>query len=177
MKNFHERAQALDTGDEIRAVFRDFSKAFDKVWHSGLIFKLKAIGISGLHLKLIKSYLSNRRQRVVLNNGLSTWKIIPSGVPQGSVLGTLLFLVYINDLCEDIKSDIYLFADDSSLFKKILNCSITATNILNKDLLTISRWAKKWLISINPIKYKAMLFSRKRKKSPEHTWMTHALIM
>ena len=102
-----------------------------------------------------------------MNNGLSTWKIIPSGVPQGSVLGP--FLVYINDLCEDIKSDIYLFADDSSLFKKIFNCSITATNILNKDLLTISRWAKKWLISINPIKSKAMLLSRKRKKSPEHS--------
>ena len=169
LKNFHELAQALGTGDEIRAVFLDLSKAFDKVWHSGLIYKLKAIGISGLHLKLIKSYLSNRRQRVVLNNGLSTWKIIPSGVPQGSVLGQLLFLVYINDHCDDIQSDIYLFADDSSLFKKIFNCSIAATNILNKDLLTISRWAKKWLISINPIKSKAMLFSRKRKKSPEHS--------
>ena len=79
----------------MRAVFLDFSKAFDKVWHSGLIYKLKAIGISGLHLKLIKFYLSNRRQRVVLNNGLSSWEIIPSGVPQGSVLWACYYFWFI----------------------------------------------------------------------------------
>ena len=90
-------------------------------FHSGLIYKLLKIGISGLHLELIQSYQSNRKQRVVLNNCLS-------------VRGSLLFLVYINDLFKDIKSDNYLFVDDSSLFK-IFNCSTTATDILNKKIL------------------------------------------
>ena len=80
---------------EVRAVFLDISKAFDKVWHDGLLFKLKQNGVSGKLLKFFESYLQNRKQRVSLNGFNSEYSVIESGVPQGSVLGPLLFLVYI----------------------------------------------------------------------------------
>ena len=83
---------------ELRAVFLDYSEAFDKVWHDGLLFKLKQNGISGKLLKFFESYLHNRKQRVCLNGFHSDSSSIESGVPQGSVLGLLLFLAYINDL-------------------------------------------------------------------------------
>ena len=100
---------------ENRAVFLDISKAFDKVWHEGLISKLKPNGIQGKLLNLITSFLSNP-QRVVLNGKSSEWKYVSTGVPQGSVPGPLIFLVYISDLAEGLISDVRLFADDTSLF-------------------------------------------------------------
>ena len=92
------------------------SKAFDKVWHEGLLFKLRQNGINGKLINLLKSHLSNRKQRVHINGSESDWGEIESGVPQGSVLGPLLFLIYINDLEIGIKSHIKFFADDTSLF-------------------------------------------------------------
>ena len=108
--------QALDAGKEVRAVFCDISKAFDRVWHSGLLYKLQATGVTGDALNWFKSYLADRKQRVVLPGTVSEWKFIRAGVPQGSILGPLLFLLYINDIVADIGSNIRLFADDTSLF-------------------------------------------------------------
>ena len=104
---------------ETRAVFLDISKAFDKVWHEGLLFKLKSSGIAGDLLKLIQGFLYGRQQRVVLNGKNPEWHYVIAGVPQGSVLGPLFFLVYINDLVDNICSDAKLFADDTSLFKVV----------------------------------------------------------
>ena len=104
---------SLDINLEVRSVFLDMSKAFDKVWHEGLLFKLR---FNGKLINLLKSYLSNWKQRVLINGSESDWGQIESGVPQGSVLGPLLFLIYINDLEIGIKSHIKFFADDISLF-------------------------------------------------------------
>ena len=151
---------------EVRAVFLDISKAFDKVWHDGLIFKLEQNGVSGNLLKLTRSYLHNRKQRVVINGSCSDYYSIESGVPQGSVLGPLLFLIFINDLEHDIKSRIKFFADDTMLFS-IVHDSQTSANELNHDLLTIQKWAFQWKMEFNPDPSKQatdLLFSCKKNK-------------
>ena len=113
----HEIPTAFDENStvDVRGVFLDLSKAFDKLWHDGIIFKLKAYGAEGELLSLLKSYLKNREQRVVLNSQTVEWRKIMSGIPQGSVLGPLLFLIYINDLPDGIKSLCKIFAEDTSL--------------------------------------------------------------
>lgn len=158
--------QALDAGKEVRAVFCDISKAFDRVWHLGLLQKLCAAGISGDMLAWFKSYLSDRKQRVILPGAYSNWTYIRAGVPQGSILGPLLFLVYINDIVADIGSNIRLFADDTSVFI-IVDDPVTAAHCLNSDLSKISRWAATWLVSFNPTKTEALLISRKLNR-PDH---------
>ena len=114
----HEIFEAFDCNPtlEVRSVFLDISKAFDKVWHEGLPYKLRSMGISGNLYKLLENYLSGRLQRVLLNGQTSSWRPVLAGVPQGSILGPLLFLIYINDLPNELKSNAKLFADDTSLF-------------------------------------------------------------
>ena len=124
------------TSLEVRAVFLDISKAFDKVWHDGLIFKLKQNGISGSLLQLFENYLLNRNQRVVLNGSLSNYSVIESRVPQGSVLDPLLFLIYI-------KSNIKFSAGDTMLLSIVKSPVIPAED-LNHDLAIINHWAHQW---------------------------------
>ena len=119
----------------------DISKAFDKVWHKGLIFKLQSIGISGNLLEWFTDYLANRKQRVCLNGHASSWKTPNAGVPQGSILGSLLFIIYINDIVNHIRTNIRLFADDTTLYEIIDDPLLTGINI-NIDLRTIMSWAK-----------------------------------
>ena len=106
----------FDEGKEVHAIFCDISKAFDRVWHKGLLFKLKSAGVSGSLLTWFSDYLNDRKQRVVLPCASSSWTSVEAGVPQGSILEPLLFLLYINDIVEDINSSIRLFADDTSLY-------------------------------------------------------------
>ena len=158
--------KAFEKTDETRAVFLDISKAFDKVWHEGLCFKLKQNGINGNLLKLVNSFLTDRKQRVVLNGTSSDWESVYSGVPQGSVLGPLLFLIYINDLTDNINSNIKLFADDSSLFI-IVRTIEEAQALLTGDLNTITAWASQWKMQFNPDITKQaieVIFSSKYKK-------------
>ena len=103
----------------MRAIFLDLSKAFDTVWHEGLIHKLEVCGLRGKILKILKDFLSDRRQRVVLNGQCSNWDKISAGVPQGSVFGPLFFLFYINDITHDVACNKKLFADDTSMFRTV----------------------------------------------------------
>ena len=141
--------QSFDERPDASSVFLDISKAFDKVWHDGIIFKLKQNGISGNLLNLLSNFLRNRKQRVVLNGQTSSWADVNAGVPQGSILGPLFFLIYINDLADDLSSNAKLFADDTSLFSVIHNANTTAKE-LNNDLVKINRWAYQWKMSFNP---------------------------
>ena len=117
--------------------------AFDRVWHKGLLFKLAAIGCSKSLLRSFTSYmyLSGHRQRVVINGVISDWASIFAGVPQGSILGPLLFLIFINDIVNNIQSNIRLFADDTSLYIIVENPN-TASLTLNSDLGTWSDHVK-----------------------------------
>ena len=145
------------------------SKVFDKVWLEGLIFKLKQNGIEGKLLNLLSNYLNNRKQRVVLNGSESSWGVINAGVPQGSVLGPLLFLIYINDLEDGIKSHVKFFADDTSLFSIVKDPVVSALN-LQHDLDRITEWACQWKMSFNPDPTKQaeeILFSHKL-NNPDH---------
>ena len=109
---------ALDNKTQTDAILLDFAKAFDKVTHKRLLYKLTAYGITGSTHNWITYFLSNRKQRVSLNGALSDTTYVTSGVPQGSVLGPILFLLYINDINENIQSSIHLFAD-LTIFNKI----------------------------------------------------------
>ena len=127
---------------EVRGVFLDMSKAFDKVWHEGLIYKLRQVSISGEALAIFNGFLNNIIQPVILNGQSSNWLPVKAGVSQGSILGPLFFLAYINDLSEKFTCTVKLFADDTSLFSVVNDPNISA-NELNKDLQLISEWAYK----------------------------------
>ena len=120
----------------------------------------RAAGISGSLLSWFSSYLSERRQRVILPGTQSDWNYIYAGVPQGSILGPLLFLLYINDIVNDIGSNIRPFADDTSLLLVVENPD-TAAETLNSDLERITQWANTWLVKFNPAKTESLLISRK----------------
>ena len=134
------------------------------VWHEGLAYKLKRSGVSGQLLSLIQSFLKDRKQRTVLNGQSSNWGDVLAAVPQGSILGPLLFLVYINDLTAGLKCNVILFADDTSLFT-IVQDSATVANDMNHDLELIKQWANDWRMSFNPDPQKQaveLIFSKKR---------------
>ena len=142
-------------------VFCDVSEAFDRVWHKGLLFKLRQNGIEGKLLEWLNSYLSQRKQKVGLKSCFSGLKSIFAGVPQGSVLGPLLFLVYINDIAKHLLCLTRLFADDSSLFYSAAHIADIA-GIINHDLQLLTNWAKQWLVTFNPLKTEAVLFTLKK---------------
>ena len=156
---------SFDKALEVRGVFLDISKAFDKVWHDGHIYKLKQNGIKDKLLCLLIDFLKNCQQRVVLNGQSSSWTKVNAGVPQGSILGPLLFLIYINDLPNGLQSNPKLFADDTSLFSTVQDIT-TSTVSLNNDLTKISEWAVQWKMNFNPDPSKQaqeLQFSRKIK--------------
>ena len=134
MQDFY---QSLDQGYEEDDVFLDISKAFDKVWHKGLLHKLEQNGIGGPLLKILTDFLKLRKQTVVLNDHHSSWSDVLAGVPQGSVLGPLLFLIYINDLSDCLQINPKPSADDTSLYVTVDNIN-KATNDLNNDLTRIT---------------------------------------
>ena len=149
---------------EMRAVFLDISKGFDKVWHDGLLFKLKSYGISGCLFSVLEDFLDNCQQRVVLNAKTSNWSPVTAGVPQGAAISPLFFLIYINDSVDNVSSEAKLFADDTSLFTVVYDVDIAADK-LNRGVDIISNWAHQWKIKFNPDRNKQaiqVIFSQKK---------------
>jgi hypothetical protein len=156
--------RAVSHGKDIRVVFLDISKAFDRVWHAGLLFKLKKCGIKGRMLAWLMDYLKNRQQRVIINGVSSQWGNIEAGVPQGSVLGPLLFLIFINDITDVVKNcKICLFADDTCLFVEVDNY-MQGADLINEDLVTINDWSNRWLVNFSPKKTREMIITNKAKR-------------
>ena len=158
---------SLDKGDEVCIVALDIKGAFDKVWHNGLISKLTSKGVDGKALSWICNYLADRQISVVLAGQASEAIPINASVPQGSVLGPLLFSIYIDDLVDVCENELYLYADDSTLFARIpSNKDIRSVEeSLNRDLLNMKSWADKWMVTFEPSKCKMMIISRKRTPS------------
>ena len=158
-------SNALDRGSEVCLITMDIKGAFDKVWHKGLCSKLKGKGVKGDLLTWIEAYLDNRSLKVVLSGQSSTAMSINASVPQGSVLGPLMFSVFIDDLEDCCENPLYLYADDSTLFCEIKSPSqadaVCAS--LNRDLENVKLWADKWKVTFEPSKCKVLIISRKRK--------------
>ena len=135
----HNIYEMYEEGRAVDIIYLDFQKAFDKVPHRKLLNKVESHGISGHIHRWISDWLSDRKQRVVLNGKFSDWRNVSSGVPQGSVLGPILFLIYINDLDEDVKCKISKFADDTKIANRVI--SLSQQQELQNDLNTLGEWA------------------------------------
>ena len=162
----------IDDGDGIDVAYLDFRKAFDLVSHKHLIHKLTKYGISGQIIEWVKNFLDNRTQRVLIRGTASSYHKVTSGVPKGSVLGPILFLIFINDLPLKVLSPLSLFADDSKIFTRIIDASNADKNytnigseVLQQDLNCVLKWAKKWKMEFNVDKCKIMHIGQNNPKS------------
>ena len=151
---FEEITKWVDEGSPVDIIYLDFQKAFDKVPHQRLILKLKSHGMGNSIINWIEQWLTDRRQRVVVDGEVSSWKSVLSGVPQGSVLGPILFLVYIDDLEEGVTGNILKFADDTKLFRKTKE--IGDKQKLQDDIDKLVRWSEKWQMLFNVGKCKCL---------------------
>ncbi len=153
--------ELLETGGRIDVIYTDLEKAFDKVPHQRLLSKLQTYGIHEKAINWIKAFLTNRRQRVKINDALSDWEEVLSGIPQGSVLGPLLFIIYINDLVEQCENgaNIYLFADDAKIYKYVSKLEDKVA--LQQSVNNFMKWTDRWLVKVNVNKCKVMMFSNR----------------
>ena len=160
--------KSVDEGLPVDVIYLDFSKAFDKVLHKRLISKLKAHNVDGKLLNWIQNWLSNRKQRVVINGHHSDWGLVKSGVPQGSVLGPILFVIFIDDL--DLSTSVIdivnKFADDTKIGKTV-NC-VSDQSALQQCLNSLCDWALKWGMNFNEKKCNVLHFGRKNKLFDYH---------
>jgi hypothetical protein len=157
----HDLAKALDSGDQIDGILLDFSKAFDKVPYNRLLMKLDHYGVWNITLSWIQDFLSDRTQTVVLEGNSSSTNPVASGVPQGTVLGPLLFLVCINDMPGYARSQTHLFADDCLMYRKVSSTS-DCTQI-QEDLDNLIKWEQQWQMQFNPDKCEVLTITKKRK--------------
>lgn len=144
----------LDQGGSVDSIYLDFAKAFDTVPHRRLTLKLKSYGVGGHVLEWITDFLAGRKQRVTLGGAVSEWERVASGVPQGSVLGPVLFICYVNDMPETVKSMIYMYADDTKIGREV-SCERDG-QALQTDLDSLVQWAHTWQLCFNVDKCKIM---------------------
>jgi hypothetical protein len=153
----------IDEGSMFDTIYLDFSKAFDSVPHQRLLLKLKTLGMGETLINWVRSFISNRKQRVMLNGKFSKWESVTSGVPQGSVLGPVLFLMYINDLPDAISQCTKIFADDTKIYGKIENND--SCNLQN-DINNASTWSQIWQLHFNSKKCKVIHYGKKNINKP-----------
>ena len=151
--------EMLDTGGSVDVVYMDYAKAFDKVAHARLLRKLQGYGITNQALDWIGNFLHGRRQKVKVNGEESKWADVLSGVPQGSVLGPVLFVCYINDLPDEIHTNVKLFADDTKIYADVSKKN--GSEELQEDITRLDEWASKWQLSFNSSKCKVMHIGNK----------------
>lgn len=160
--------EILDRGGVVDVSYCDFMKAFDKVSHIKLLHKLKMYNFGEDYISWIQAFLSDRKQRVIVNGVSSDWKDVTSGIPQGSVLGPICFVLYINDLPNSIRyeSDIFLFPDDTKIFREIM-CKADC-ELLQADIYEMKKWSDKWLLKFHPDKCKVMRIGFSKKDDFEY---------
>ena len=156
----HDWAKGINFRSQTDVILLDFSKAFDTVPHERLLVKLDFYGIRGKMLNWIRAFLTNRKQKVSVNGVLSSSRPVVSGVPQGSVLGPVLFLLFINDISNSIRSNLRLFADDCVLYKEV--ATQQDCQVLQQDLHLLSHWSKTWQLSFNVSKCYHLGITRKK---------------
>ena len=152
--------------NQLLLITQNIDGAFDETPSRETRYKLEFNGLHGNVLRIVKSFLADRKQRVILNGQCSKWDTISAGLPQGSVLGPLLFLIYINDITHNVKCGIKLFADDTSLFTTVQDENVAALD-LNSDLEKINLWAWQWQMQFNADKTEEVICSCKR-NTPIH---------
>lgn len=161
IRMYNDWTFTLDKHQSTGVIFLDLRKAFDRVWHQGLLSKLHNYGFQGSLHTWLTNYLTGRQQRVVINGQYSEWKTITAGVPQGSILGPLMFLVYINDLPEVISSNTNMFADDTSIY-----CTGDTLDGITRELQTsltsLEKWFNEWGLEVNATKTKVMYITNKK---------------
>ena len=162
--------RSLDTRAESRVISLDFSSAFDRVNHKALLYKLKLMGIDGPVFNIFKEFLTNRKQRVAIDGSFSDYKPVISGVPQGSVLGPLLFILYTADMWNNLENKIVSYADDTTLYGEVKSPSLrtSVADSLNRDLSKIQSWCINWGMKLNPKKTYSIIVSRSRTSQPPH---------
>jgi hypothetical protein len=165
LKMLDQWTALLDEGGSIEVIYTDFEKAFDMVPHRRLIKKLESYGICAEVIRWIEGFLLNRQQRTRVRGHYSGWERVRSGIPQGSVLGPLLFVIFINDLPEIIEGegDIYLFADDAKISKQIR--SVEDQVQLQERCNALQSWSEKWLLKLNISKCKVLRLSNREQQS------------
>ena len=165
LRLIHEVSESRDKGKAVATCFFDLSKAFDRVWHKGLLAKLQHAGVCEASLAWFTTYLTRRRQRVRANSALSQWQTIPAGVPQGSVLGPLLFLIYTIDLppsCTNLSITCSQFADDTALVT-INESADDAQHSLQDAVTSAATWLTDWHLLVNATKTVVMSFQRQQR--------------
>ena len=157
-------AKARNCSKHTDVIFLDLSKAFDSVPHERLLLKLNRHGIDGPLLQWFRYFLTNRMQRVVIRRKCSDWTLVKSGVPQGTILGPTLFIIYINDISTDLTSTVKIYADDTKIYRPISSPDVDIP-ALQCDLDRMGIWANKWQMYFNPDKCEVMRITHRKDKT------------
>ena len=170
----HTLQSALESGQEARIVQIDFSVAFDRINHRGILYKLCSVGIGDSVLSILTQFLSDLSQHVMVDGCRIKLVNVVSGVPQGSVLGPLLFLLYTSELFSVLENKLIGYADDSTLIAVVPSpgLRVAVAESLNRDLVKVSEWCDLWGMKLNASKTKTMIVSRSRTMHPQSPALT-----